>query len=375
VRRRDLLIARTEMFTQGRRRSRLVPMTIRSRILAGVIAVAAVSGRAAAAGPDVALTELDFEGVAADDQAKVRRAIIAAVGERLLPIAVADPSPDAHVEHLSDDRSRIEMGKHFAARLLMELTVTTRQSASRSAWSLSGTVFDTEGAELLGSEESKCEGCNVDEAVHRAGALVQKLLARDQHRPTGRLTVRMPAGVAVARITIDGRPMGYLPFDETVFAGNHNVGVEADAYRRYFSTVQLESGATVHVQPVLERGHEPVAAAPRSPALRIVGATLIPAGAVGIIAGAVLLSMNGDAACSIAPGMTRCPSRYNNTGVGAALVSVGAVAAIGGAVVLALDAVQRRRASSMSTMPTMSTMRAFVDLNGAGVLVGAQGRF
>src|SRR6266542_3416678 len=274
--------------------------------LAAVAVLSSLSSSAIAAPlPDVAVTSIDFEGVASTvDQADIRHALLAAVGKRLVPdVGAADASGRAQ-EKPSEPRARIEFGKHFAARLLIEANVNFSTPAGGGAptWSIESSLFDCEGADFIGFEQSTCPNCNREAFLAKIGEVINRLLQHDHRRSTARLTVKTNPTV-VARLKIDGRAMGLLPFEETIFAGTHEIAVDADGYRQAKVTLNLEKDTPQTVMLPIEQvgkvlgpsGSKGGRELPRrSMALKAIGGSLIAAGAASAVVGIVDLAIDGN---------------------------------------------------------------------------------
>lgn len=324
--------------------------------------VCLLSVPARAGEPDIALSTLDFDSVASSyDQAQIRHALIEALGKRLRPIAVAEPTARPP-ERATDDRSRMQLGKRYATRLLVEASIFhgPAPSGGPPQWVAELSLFDSEGGEFVGTEDLHCTNCDLEPFLAGFPDLISRLLKHDHHRSTGRLAIHTKPAT-IAKISIDGRPLGYLPFEESLFAGNHQVVVEAKGYHPARVNVTLQPGARQEITLPLDRidGEKPQPLPQASsvdgmklldpdfephvsPALRITGAVLIPVGAAGIIAGAALLALNGDPACNLPAGHTHCAERYNNTAVGTPLLVGGILAVAGGITALVIDAKHRR---------------------------------
>lgn len=354
-----------------------------------MVAVLLVAPKAAHARPDIALTTLDFEKVESSyEQAKIRQALVDAFGQRIVRTAVADPTARP-IEKLNDDRERIAVGKRLGARLLVEASVSHGASPTDGivGWVTELSLFDSEGGEFIGSEESHCPNCALDAFLAKQPELIARLLRHDSGKPTASLTIRTKPSKAATKLTIDGRPFGYLPFEETLFVGSHDIIVVADGYRPARVGILLQKDkhedVTLALEPIDKRdgkttneasgNHQPVPAPgvvpssgrERSRVARTVGAVLVPVGAAAIIAGAVLLSMDGDPACSLAPGKTHCAQRYNNAAPGGVLVGLGAAAVVSGIVALVVDRVQRHPA----------TIHADADVSPGRFTLGLNGSF
>jgi len=322
-------------------------MSVRVGLALMILLTASPGG--AAEERDVAVTLLDFDGVPSPvDQAEIRRALLGAFSKRLLEVGVADASGRVQ-DRLSDARARIEFGKHFGARLLVDANVFHGKPATGGElqWGAELSLFDCEGGDFIGFEQSYCPKCSREEFAAKVPELAARLLQHDRHRPTSRLAVRTRP-TTVARLKIDGRPMGFLPFEETMFVGTHEITVEADHYRPATVSANLEKGTPLTVTLPLEPATAGATAVPpaggsgeheahRRPTLKIIGGSLIGLGAVGIGVGAGELVVNGRGTCDLMLGQQFCPDRYATVPAGAALLTLGGAAALTGTILLIVD--------------------------------------
>jgi hypothetical protein len=329
----------------------------------------------------VAVIRLDFDKVSSPaDQEETRRVLCASLPkERTMAYCIGQS--DTRMIPLTDDRARINAGRLVNARLLLEANVwhDTSPDDGQLEWGIIAKLFDAEGGDFVGRDELHCPGCTREKFVAKLPGLLLRLLGQDKKEPTAPLSVRSNP-VVRARLKVDDRSMGELPFDETLFVGRHQLKIEADGYQTASAEIVLERGhpanVTLPLEKTKENGHARPAAPttpigpvvskpPPSNALRISGGVLLGAGAAGIIAGAVSLSLDGRGTCQLGAREEECPSVYATLGVGSAVLAVGAVAAITGAVLLGVDAAKRRP----------STVKARVGLSPEGAWLGVSGRF
>jgi len=333
-------------------------------VVAALLALASEVQAGREVGPTrLALIRLDYENVEEKDRAETTKALIAALPKRSADFDFLSPQ-------VLDDRGRIELGKRLAARLLLEVRVWHDRSPDDGSieWVARMKIFDAEGGgEALGADEIHCAGCTRERFVAQLPVLVTKILALDKNEPTSMLNIRTNPPVK-GLLRIDRRAMGWVPFEERLFVGTHQIEVEAEGYRLASSEVVLRKGVPADVMLTLQPdGVNPPNRDPRVPKtttgtpnpshpLRIAGGVLLGIGLAGVGAGAGLLAFNGHQDCQLTGALYQCSRTFDSTGGGAALVAIGGASVIAGIVMLIVDA-KAARAQPASTGRAQRTLR------------------
>jgi hypothetical protein len=217
----------------------------------------------------------------------------------------------------AEDRCSLALGD----RLGVERLVTVRLDRRGRDWTARLLAFAVDAAEVAGTLEVPCAGCDADALLDAFARAAAPLLRDERPRRLCTLTVTAAPG---ATVRVDTVPLGPAPFAHTVTAGRHTVAVDAGA-----AEVDCPAGAARAVA----LGST---ARPRRWRLALgIGAALLALGSVAGLATAA--AYHDRPACDDA----RCAYRYDAT-AGIAVGAVG-VAAFGEATVLLL--VTSRRSS------------------------------
>ncbi|MBK9030548.1 MAG: hypothetical protein IPL61_04280 [Myxococcales bacterium] len=199
-------------------------------------------------------------------------------------------------------------------------------------FAMTAAIVDDRGRALRRRRED-CETCTMGEAVGRARALVTELVDAADDDPVAVALVTTPIDAA---FTIDGTTRGTSPWSGSLTAGPHTV-VIGTATREIFVEAAAET-----VTLTLEA---PVARRPRSN-LRFVPYGVASVGVVALIAGAYLVSVDGDPTCPV----PTCPE-VRDTGTGGWLLVGAGVASLGTAGYLYWRDRQRAR-PTLAIVPT-----------------------
>jgi hypothetical protein len=226
----------------------------------------------------------------------------------------------------ADDRCNLALGD----RLGVERLITVRVERRGRDWTARLLAFAVDAAEVAGTLELPCAGCDADGLLAAFARAAAPLLRDERPRPLCALTVTAAPG---ATVRVDTVALGEAPFAHSVAAGRHTVAVDAPAAH---AEVDCPAGGTRTVRLGAARpGHGPSARAWR---LGLgVSAAVLATGSLAVLA--TTAAYHDRPACDGA----RCAYRYDAT-TGIALSAVG-VAAFGAAA-LALLVTARRPASA-----------------------------
>jgi hypothetical protein len=230
----------------------------------------------------------------------------------------------------SEDRCSLALGD----RLGVERLVTVRIERQGRDWTARLLAFAVDAAQVAGTLELPCAGCDVDALLLAFSRATAPLLRDERPRPLCALTVTAAGGATVG---VDTVPLGAAPFAHSVAAGRHTVAVVDERGRPAAAKAQVEidcpaGGArTVHLE-------EPRAARPSTTR----GWRLGLGAAAALLAGGSVAGLGTAAAYHDRPACdaARCAYRYDaSAGIAVAAVGVAGF----GAVAAALLATARRR--------------------------------
>jgi hypothetical protein len=249
---------------------------------------------------------------------------------------LAEVQAHPELKDCAQPRCLLQLGDRFNAERVLTIFIERATGAKRVDWTVHVDQFLVAGAHDAPGTELPCHACNADKLLGDLTHLLDPLLAPGPPEPVCRVSVSAPAGTVVQ---IDGTPLGPAPFAHTLARGHHEV-----AAGKLSRPIECAAGGDLQVALMPEAAKPlALAVAPRrSPALKILGASLIVLGVAGVIAGGVDLSRNGQGTCDKAPGQKRCPQVYDTFAPGAALTGVGVAGVVAGAAVLTVDALRNR---------------------------------
>jgi len=234
---------------------------------------------------------------------------------------VLDSVPDADVDRLvdcflTDDQAcarSVVSGAGVGKFVFVMIQVSEDGPVELTAW-----LFGGNGS-ALGSERRECPDCRVEKLTRTAEDLIATLW-----RPletTAALHIEStPSGAAVS---VDGEPVGTTPVDVPTTPGTHEVSVSLDGYDVATRSVDAAAGhpEDVALNLVVHRGHPTRA--------RKLPWIVMGAGAVAIVAGAVLIAADEDVP-PLNPNGPEQKHYFDSALGGVSLVAIGALAVGGG---------------------------------------------
>jgi hypothetical protein len=313
------------------------------RGLAGVILLA--SSIASAAPRRILLQPLRFAGPVAPAEEKMLQErvfdtvelLLSQQGDELVHREEVMAEVQAHPElkDCAQPRCLLSLGDHFKAERVLTIFIERGGAGKRADWTVHVDQFLIDTAHDAPATELPCQGCAADKLLGDLSHLLDPLLMPKPLDPVCRVSVSAPPGTEVQ---LDGTPLGAAPFSHSIAAGHHEV-----AAGKLSRAIDCTAGGEVQVSLMPEVSKPPpLVARRRSPALKILGASLIVLGVAGVIAGGVDLARNGEGTCDKAPGQKRCPEVYDTFVPGAALTALGVAGVAAGGAVLAVDALRSR---------------------------------
>lgn len=226
-----------------------------------------------------------------------------------------------------DDRCNLELGD----RLGVERLLTLRIEHGGDAWTARLLDYAVDAAQVAGTLEFPCRGCNVDALFDGLGRAFTSLVKTDAARPL--CALKVASRPVDAMVAVDAVPLGRAPFAHSIAAGRHTIAVEHESFARGQTEIDCPpSGAQDLVFTLsAERSFAVVRTAHDRPSRR---ALLAAGGASAILFGAavaglaVAASYDGKPACD----GPRCAFTYDTTpsiavaAVGVVLFGAAAVA-------------------------------------------------
>jgi hypothetical protein len=195
--------------------------------------------------------------------------------------------------------------------------------------------------------DASCQICGVAEFDERLAA--RAVAARDLILAVpqfGRLeVVGQPSG---ARVRVDGKWRGQLPFSENLGVGQHELSIIADGH--YRKVVPIETLAGVEQRLTIELAPKPTPKWARS-----VGWATLGIGLGSLATGAVFIALDGQPAAirckssdpELVDGDGDCRWLRRTLGVGVGLTVVGIASATAGITLLTIDGSRRRARASI----------------------------
>lgn len=199
-------------------------------------------------------------------------------------------------------------------------------------------LLDIPTGVVVGKEDAGCSACSLSEARAAILRLTRKLLQDAATR--GRGTLQVSSEVPGAKVVVDGRELGSVPFTHEAFEGPHEVEVTRAGYLPYKTTAQVVRGQTAVVAASSQKSAVATPQPGRAPAGRprwrlVVGGVTLGAGLVLLGFGASALAAQGTCVDAVIAPAELCDNLYATSGVGGALLGTGAALAVGGIVLLA----------------------------------------
>jgi hypothetical protein len=199
--------------------------------------------------------------------------------------------------------------------------------------------------------DSDCALCTVDEAVAALDDLAREAAAA-LPGPAGAAEAAAPETVSLfvrvtpeeAAVAIDGEALGTGWVDHAVEPGEHLLRVELEGYRTVEETIAVAPGdedkqITVNLRPLDAGGPEAVERSGGALAgidTTALGSVFVGAGLASVVAGIVLIAIDGDITCSDST-VEACPEVFNTAGGGVVLTVLGGASLGAGAIFLLWD--------------------------------------
>ena len=306
----------------------------------------------------VAVLPLDIDGELPGDWQET-------IGDRLLTgmtragLSIVPPSQHG-VLSCANASCVTGLGQSAGADYVVEARL--RVEAERRNYTLTVRVLSTTSGQEVATIGGTCDLCGFEEGADlveaKAGA-VSDLLQKLQ---LGRPSVRISSTPAGATLQIDGHEAGTTPLSVELDPGPHRVRATMPGFLAQTFEVEAVEGVNKELEfRLLEeprRPNNPPTAPARGRGLVIAGAVLVGAGLAAIVAGGVLLAIDGR------PYRRRCDAdadgdcrfMYGTQTAGIVTLSLGGAALIGGAGLL-IGGKMAARQSRLSLFPTGATLR------------------
>ena len=214
----------------------------------------------------------------------------------------------------------------MASALEASYLITAAVAESNKTYTMVLEIINGRTGFVLASNRERCETCGAEEAGEKMGLAASALRERLEavsRAPAHFLVRSRPAG---ARVVMDGRPSGVTPLDAELPGGAHHLYL-------YLSGHDPVSRSFTVVSGVDEALDLDLVAIPSKFPYRAVGYGTLAGGAVLLIAGIVILSLdNQQIGCSTSEQDVNhhCPWVRSTKWWGAAMMGVGAAAATTG---------------------------------------------
>lgn len=213
-------------------------------------------------------------------------------------------------------------------------------------------LLDVPSGTILNDFDDVCASCSMAEARDVVRRATQKLLQEDSTRRRG--TLRVASAVAGAKVLIDGRELGAIPFTREVFEGQYELVVQRDGYHSYMTTADVTCGKSTEVTAVLPKVQGPIRNQRRMSTFPIGAGILLGIGAVSLAVGSGLgartLELNGEVIGHAGPfdsGLAAQGSALNQAVI--ALDVLGGASLAAGGIWLGIWVGQKRHTSSVRT--------------------------
>ncbi|TMQ18239.1 MAG: PEGA domain-containing protein [Deltaproteobacteria bacterium] len=232
-------------------------------------------------------------GAAEDrDRSVVGAAVIAMAREAGWAVS-RDPLPTLDVDRLLECSDPVRpwacvpasLGSRGIGRIFV-FAVDRRQTASGAPMVVLTAKLIVRAPPALAVRQRFCEHCADDRLTHASTELARQLL-QDLAVRSGRTVLDVTSLPPGARITLDGQPIGATDATFNTFPGAHTVVIEKSGYLAETRSVIAEEGKTAAVAVALVPADHPAEVGAR----RALRGALIGGGALGVIAGGVLLEL------------------------------------------------------------------------------------
>ena len=157
-------------------------------------------------------------------------------------------------------------------------------------------LLDVPTGMVLNDFDDVCASCSVVEAQDTVRRATNKLLQDAATRRRGAL--RVSSASAGARVLVDGRELGAVPFNREAFEGEYEIVVQQEGYLAYKTTAEVKCDKSTEVTAVLQKIQDPIGNR-RSKSIFPIGASVflgigVASLATGIGLGVHLLGLNED---------------------------------------------------------------------------------
>lgn len=294
-------------------------------ILAGLVAMLAGSP-VGQAGSDrtLALMSLDIAG---DDSQPLRENVASAIGAAIRNTGHAFVDLDQVARIVASDPD-------LAGCLTTECIDRLSQAAGASELlrvhiAANGNSYEIDiellaaGAEggLAGRLQESCSVCTVEELAVVAGAATSKLLL---NRDSGTVPVEITCDPPGAEIYAGDVLLGTAPYRGALPAGRHRLVAKLDGYTSAFKVVDLDPAISPHAFELTLTPTGILDSDSNSRPFKVWKWAAAGGAAASLVAGAVLMSMDGDQSCDAQGGS--CPMVYDTRGAGFGSLAVGLLA-------------------------------------------------
>jgi hypothetical protein len=190
-----------------------------------------------------------------------------------------------------DLRCGFALGELLRADKVLSVGIERSGPADKGDWMVRVWHVDVRALQVGASVDLPCHACSPDDLLGDLSHSLAPALQL-QHGPLCTLkVVSRPPGATVG---LAGTIVGETPFEHTVAPGKHPLSVEKQGFSRGEDEIDCPRASTQNVVFALTQGgglvHQELPPPPkRSPALKVVGALLVVAGAGGVAAGAAEL--------------------------------------------------------------------------------------
>lgn len=223
-----------------------------------------------------------------------------------------------------------------------ELMYTVKAQGSPLQVTIRAALFDVASGLFAAQLEDTFA---VDALLASTSTLTRKLFQQAIGHPRGSLLIE--SSPPQAKVTVDGRVLGYTPLERVTLSGPHQVTLELFDHEPYHATLSVAQGAVAQLSAQLQPKAKPVPPPPpvlvtlpgessRSRSLRwIFGGISLVSGITVAGLGASALSQNGSCGDRPAPqNGAPCELLYDTRAIGGGLIGAGIGLAVGGSLIL-----------------------------------------
>lgn len=212
-------------------------------------------------------------------------------------------------------------------------------------------VADSHSGKVLATVNVKCDVCPpaaLGNKVELAASQLATALRARAKKPAVLVIVSDPPG---AEVLLDDKPQGQTPARLRVKAGAHLLEVRAEGY----ITERKDVIGVAGVEETVKVALIPKAKAKPSNLKKILGWTAIGVGVASIVAGAVLLSMDGDGVdCQTGQARDICAKTRNTAAGGWVLLGAGVASAGAGTALLLWPSGSKSERSALKSSPRLT---------------------